>query len=153
MLARNIVVEPFSRQMKKLNLDRENVYSKQQFLQSIPVLEKKMDIYKHSIADNSEISWFIEELNKMAKQSSILLISITPMGDENKGDFQKSTMKIETQCAYHELGDFVSRIESSSRFIKISGFHAEILRQQSADKNIKASVLVSFFCPAKEVSK
>ncbi len=155
MLANNIIVSPFVSKLKSLYSEQTGINYKRQLVQEIGGLDKKLGSYKSSFPENKQVSWFIEELNKMAEQSSVSLTSIAPVNDENRGDYQKSIMKLETQCTYHELGDFVSRIESSSRFIKISGFRAELITEgkKVPGKNIRAILSISFFYPAKVMAK
>ncbi len=122
----NFFVSPLVKQSKLLETEKRNTVKKEAVLRNITYSEKKLSAYDEALSSTKEITWLIEALNRMASESSLTLVSAAPAGDENRGDYKKITLQIEARGGYHALGDFVSRVENSTRFIKISSCHLEL---------------------------
>ena len=93
---------------------------------------EKIDIYEKKLPAQQEIPDLLENLSKMARNADITIIGITPVAlkgqKEKKGQVYKEIpILITAKSGYHELGRFLSNLESADRFMK------------AVDINIKAN--------------
>ena len=143
-------VNPLVKQSKLLEAEKRNAAEKEAVLRNIAYSEKKLSAYDEALSSTKELTWLIEASNRMASESSLMLVSAAPVGDEARGDYKKITLRVEARGGYHELGDFVSRVENSTRFIKISSCHLELPQDANDIKGgLKISMSLSVFSVAK----
>ena len=121
----NIYIQARLKEIAKLKYEKENHSKKDGLLRELNSSEKRLIDYRKRLAETKEVSWLIEELNRMASESGFTLTEANPGMTETKGDYEKASLNVEATCDYHQLGDFVSRIENSTRFIKISNLQLE----------------------------
>lgn len=123
------IASPKIDEVKKLRLQQEAEIKKEEILKNIAGMEAKEKTYKSGLSEGQEVSWLIESLNQMAQASSVTLTSMVPASKADLGDYRKLPVGIEASGSYHQIGNFVSRIESDPRFIDV-----ENLRMQSQDR-------------------
>jgi len=91
-------------------------------------LEAKIGKYEKRLSREKEIPMLLESLSKMAKESHVKILSITP-GDrslirkkqEKKGSvYEEVPIAITAQCGYHDLGTFINRLENDERYMQVS---------------------------------
>ena len=61
----------------------------------------------------------IQTINQIAQQSGMTLSSVTPIEAEKQDTTIQYSLLIESDCTFHELGRFISKIESYEKFLKI----------------------------------
>ena len=115
----HFIVAPANKQWVAFNLQKITQAKKKEALDEIRTLQTRLDVYRPQLAENSDFSWFIETVNEVAQKSGLTLISAAPSQDEPKGDYRKLVMRVEASGGYHDVGRFVSFIESCPRFIKV----------------------------------
>lgn len=101
---------------------------------AIPGLKKKIDMFKGKVDSyekmlpiEREIPSLLENLSSMAKRSRVKIVGIMPIADQaSKQDtvkkdriYQEIPILISAKSGYHELGMFLSDLESSDRFMKV----------------------------------
>jgi len=117
----------FESQLRSVEKDLSNIgaleKSKEELTAEILALQK-------TFLEETQIPLFLEELSKLAEQTSVRLNSLKlPKEDvdpeaEEKTQIEKKYKKvpifIEAECGFHDLGRFINKLESSKRFIAIS---------------------------------
>ena len=73
-----------------------------------------------------EIPEFLERISQMAKKSGVDILNIMPISEDESEDDQEALYKempirVKAKCGYHELGKFLSDVETDSKFMRISG--------------------------------
>jgi len=82
----------------------------------------KVDQYEKKLPVEQEIPNLLENLSEMAKSSNITIVGITPVkSDKGAKDaiYQEFPILISAKSGYHELGSFISKLESADRFMKV----------------------------------
>ncbi len=102
----------------------------------------KIKTYDSYLSPSTEVSWAVEAITSMANNAGLSVTSMSPMDPENGVYLDKLLLKIEADCGYHELGDFVSRLESYSKFLKISRLS---LKRSKTGSELKASMVIAIF--------
>ncbi|MCG3176042.1 MAG: hypothetical protein MOGMAGMI_00980 [Candidatus Omnitrophica bacterium] len=156
LLSRTLVFDPVDKKRRVLSAQAATETRRQELLYQIIGVEKNLAAYKGAVPQRREISWLIEEMNRIAADSSITLITVAPMGDEKIGEHWRSSLRLEARVGYHDFGAWVARIESSEPFIKINSARLETIpeQQRQADGGgpLKATLFVSFFYPQREAA-
>lgn len=84
----------------------------------------KIDRYVKMLPIEAEVPAFLENLSVMAKDANVRIVEINPMpgkGAEGQGGriYQDMPIQISARSGYHELGRFMTNLESSDRFMKV----------------------------------
>ena len=98
---------------------------KEEALKRLLDLDSRIKSYDRYFAKTDDSSWLIETVNRLAKESGVVLVSLTPLQPEAGESLGKLVLRVEALCGYHELGNFASRIESEAYFVKISEVQAQ----------------------------
>jgi len=93
----------------------------------IATFKEKVDIYEKKLPAEQEIPSLLENLSTLAKKSSISIVGITPVAPVSTKDqkvqksaiYQEFPILVSAKSGYHELGSFLSSLESSDRFMKV----------------------------------
>ena len=96
---------------------------------------QKVESYEKKLPAEQEIPVLLEDLSNMVKASDIKIVGIVPAMSYFKDDksvnksqiYREIPILITAKSGYHELGAFLTSLESSDRFMKV------------ADINIKAN--------------
>ncbi len=154
LITRNLVLEPHAKVMRVINSQTTLERQKKDLLITIGSIDAQVSGYKDALSGSRETSWLIEELNKMASASEVTLTSAEPGNKEKTGDYQRLTLRLEARGPYHALGEFLSRIESAPRFIKVSSarFEPPPDLATAAPNDLAATMAVSIFYKNREGS-
>lgn len=99
-------------QVNSLTQQKEDELKKNQAVEEISGLEKKIEGYK-KIFVKQDIGSVIDTISNIAKSCSIKIVSIKPGTEEAYRDYIKSVFLITLNAPnYHSLGNFISQIES-----------------------------------------
>jgi len=80
--------------------------------------ESKLGAYKNRFSKDQ--TWLIDQINSIAEQSGLSILSSLPEGSGRVGDFLvRNPVRIEAEAGYHQLGSFVGQLESLDAYVKI----------------------------------
>lgn len=86
-------------------------------------LKKQVGSYENRLPREKEIPTILEDLSNMALQSGVELTAIEPAKGSpspTSKDCTEVPITLVAKCGYHQLATFISKLESSSRFMKVS---------------------------------
>lgn len=92
---------------------------KDKLITEITSLRTSIEYYERRIPSEKAFSWLLIELSRVARETGIKYLSITPQTEVKKESYIKVPIRIEIQCGYHNLGKFLSKIENSQRFTNV----------------------------------
>jgi len=125
-----IAVNIYKAQIKEINSLKERnemEVKKNQLLEEIEMLNEKIQLYKNFI-NNKEINSIINTLRNIAKDSSVKIIAVKPMGEQKYPRYTKYPFALTLEAkSYHDIGNFIENLEN----------HSDIYVPNSA--NIKSS--------------
>ena len=67
----------------------------------------------------------------MATKEGVEISSVKPGAPENRGRYTKLYVVMDASCTYYQLGRFISRVESSEKFLRVGNIN--IKRVDSED--------------------
>lgn len=86
--------------------------------------------YEKKLSKEKELPMLLEDLSKMARNSRVKILGITPLdsaaraykkGEKKKEEvYQEVPIRISAESGYHELGIFISKLERSERYLQVS---------------------------------
>lgn len=119
MVGRNMVIQPAKSMVMRLKMEKQTEERKGQAIGRIADFERQINAGQSGLLPKTDASAFIEMLNRMAEDSGVSLTSVTPFPVEKMGSYARLPIQVEMRCSYHQVGRFLSKLESSSTFIKV----------------------------------
>ncbi len=107
-------------------------------LNELTKIRKKMTVIQES-------SRFLAEVAKTAGQLNLKLKAISALPREKRNDFIKLAVSLEVDTTYHEMGLFISKIESSEVFMSVDKMDmASVVTAENAESpRILAKLIIS----------
>jgi len=114
--------------MRELKIEITSVNNDLQFEENfgkkLQKSEKEMGKYEHKLSREKEIPVLLENLSQIAKKSRVKILSITPISrraPQNKkaSVYQEVPIAITAQSGYHDLGNFINKLENGQRYMQI----------------------------------
>ena len=119
IVGNNVMTGPLRARLAQAEKERVLERRKTEALTRVAELEQAVARYRPQLLAAREASAVIEAVNRMAEESSITLTSVTPVRPETTGGYVRVPVQVEVRCSYHQLGRFLSRVESASRFLNV----------------------------------
>ena len=128
------IYSPFADKNKSLRKDILRERDKNILVGKIKALGKYIDVYGKRIPESGGVSWLLGEVSDMASKENIEIASIKPGNPEDCGLYTKLFVVAEMTSTYSLLRNFIFRIESSEKFLKIESVN---IKRMDLDNNFK----------------
>jgi len=112
---------PFLNKGKSLRADILYERERNLLIGKIRAVGKHLKVYEKRIPEHKGVSWLLSVVSDMASKERIELSSIKPGTPEDRGLYVKLYVTLDTVSTYHQLGEFISRVESSESFLRVEG--------------------------------
>ena len=163
LIGSRMIAAPLIQQIRLVEKDKEETRKKEPTLRSIVELKNRFEKNKEAFAQPKESTQIIEELNSLAVRSGFAIQSIVPEQPAKIGaGFEKLSVHIDAAGTYHELGEFVSQIESLKYLVKIAKVEMSTSRDAmgspvqsrlaNRQNTVRIGVSVNLFYPSKETA-
>jgi len=102
--------------------------------QEVEDLEKKVSAYRNEIPFESDHTWLSRQINSIAAETGVRDVSqrylqaAPPSLTLDKGweaKYDERNWEIRMKCGYHEVGNFLGKLESSNRFLEVTDISIE----------------------------
>ena len=118
LLGSMLVVKPAFNRLVSIKSEIQGLKQKEQSYNIILDSEKRVGELKGRFSGDK--SWLIEQLNTIAEKTGFSIINILPEDTKNVGDYlEQTSVRIDAEGDFHQLGEFVSRVESLEPYIKM----------------------------------
>ncbi|MCK4463001.1 MAG: type 4a pilus biogenesis protein PilO [Candidatus Omnitrophica bacterium] len=117
-------------EIRKLKIDikntKEDLHHEEMFTKRLKNMEGKIDIYERKLPVEHEIPMLLEDLSRMAKDSYVKILGITPVSismrrrQKESKVYREIPIMIRAKSGYHELATFINRLEDAGRFMELS---------------------------------
>jgi len=117
-------------------------------------MQEKVTLYEKKLPTEHEVPMLLEELSKMAKETYVKILGISPVYvkigsvDEKPKPYKEIPISIHALSGYHQLGAFINKLENAGRFMKVSD-----IQIRTSNKNKRAhdvELVVSTYVLLKE---
>ena len=95
------------------------------FKERISQLKEKINYYEKKLPGEKEIPTILKYLSEAAKKMDVRITEIKPLKLEQEKSkdaklfYYETPILLNAECGYHQLGRFLSKLESADRFMKI----------------------------------
>jgi Tfp pilus assembly protein PilO len=116
----------------KVSTLRRNLSGARTLIKNRPIIERRQSELKQKIDEfekifprEREIPKLLEKLSGIAAESGVKIVGTKPIGLEEYGQddegeiYQVIPIEIIARSGYHELGDFLQKLEMAKRFVMI----------------------------------
>jgi type IV pilus assembly protein PilO len=142
------VFSEVSRTQSRLNEAEYSVDRSPKIKKEIEELKAKAEFYSSKLPREEEFPAVLENLSDMAKNAGVKITKILPVRDsqllpetgEHLDIYREKEISITAQCGYHQLGTFISELENSERFMKVSDIKIDAARANTKRHNIQLIV-------------
>lgn len=143
---------PFVNKNKSLRSNILQERDRNVLIGKIRALGKHLTVYSKRMPDSRDVSWLLSEISDMASKEKIEVSYIKPGAPEDRGAYTKLYVILDTVSTYQQFGKFISRIESSEKFLRVEsvnikrldlneGFNEESAKFKAFD--VKGHIVVS----------
>ena len=150
-LAWNIILKSHQAKIRGVGISRSAEADKERLLKQVSATQTKIGTYRKVFSEKNETSWLIDEINRMAGESGLTLLSVDPAPVSDRTEnYQKLSVRIETTGSFHQLGNFVSQTENHPVMIRVSNVRIDPGRPGAdAEKGQHIQMVLSVFYPVK----
>ncbi len=128
-----------------MNEQKEVESKKNKALENISQLEKKIDNLTRSV-NSKDISNAISDLNNMAREFSIKITSIRPLGTQDSSLYVQYPFELTVEANnYHQIGKFISKVESNPNVYTVQSItmHPSKDTQGGPAESVVATIKIS----------
>ena len=127
-------------EIKNIQKDITEEEQKGALLTKIAVTESIIKKYCQSLPSSQENRWLLGQLSDIADQTGVSLVSISPHLPKESDKYVSLSVDAEIRCDYNQLGNFISKLESSPQLIRLDGVQLTVIRESGGDINIAAQM-------------
>lgn len=140
IIGNNFIYQVQKRKMSYLEGEIKEEEAKNRLVEEIVLSDKRISFYKKRLPLQRDVSWLMRRISQLAKDARIEVVSLKPKELDRQEGYIRIPLEIKVRCSYHELGEFLSNIESSAKFIKLDSLHLTTWRSEEARRGIEIGV-------------
>ena len=114
-----LIYLPYLNKAKSLRLEILKERERNILVGKVRALGKHLKVYKKQIPQARGVSWLISVVSDMASKEEIEVSSIKPGAPEDRELYTKLHVILDTLSTYEQLGNFIARVESSEKFLRV----------------------------------
>ena len=140
LLMVNSIYRKQTAEIKNIQKDIAEEQQKGAFLTRIAVTENIIKRYCQYLPSAKENRWLLGRLSNIADQVGVSLISISPRLPKEEDKYVSLSVDAEIRCDYDQLGNFISKLESSPQLIRLDDVQLTVIRESGDNINIAAQM-------------
>ena len=122
---------------KDIVVARAAISSKDSLTERYAKLNSELPDFEKMFVTEEEIPLLLSEVSRIAKDSNIVIMQVRPSGQQmnraveggKAGMFSRLLINLDLKCAYHRLGEFINKLETSIRYLKVLAFDISSVRE------------------------
>jgi len=99
-------------------------------------LNRKLNRLENMLPDKFFLSGFLQEAEKISKETGVAIIDIRPLNEMQQGDYSELPIEMIIRGSFEEVLDFTKKVENFQRFISISAANISPSSPGQAEKLI-----------------
>ena len=127
---------------QQLEEARQEQELRQQVAQSLNVLDQQ----RQRFAPRLDPDWLLQEVGKLAREAGVEVASLSPQTTQQGGEFTQLAVTLQFESTYHQLGQFLSRIERAPQSIRVDDLDLTPERGNTGTAKIRL-VLSTLYVP------
>jgi len=143
---------PFENKAKEFKSKISVEKDKNDIIARINTTGKRLEFYSKSLPEAKDTSWLLKEISRISSEEGIETSSIESGDLKEKDLYSKLNVTLNVYASYHQLGVFLSRVESEEKFFRIESLNMKRLDLDSNFENlterfkpfdVKANIVIS----------
>jgi len=126
--------------LRKINIDIRSEGVNMEISTRLASLQNELLRYKVYFSKERDIPWLVDRVSKAANESGLRVVSLNSKPLVSSNMFLYSSLNIAVAGTFHQLGDFIARIENSKELIRI-----ERLSFKKEGELLNADIVVSAY--------
>ncbi|MFH1777077.1 MAG: type 4a pilus biogenesis protein PilO [Candidatus Omnitrophota bacterium] len=114
-----------------------NAQEKERLRNHVGKLQEAYDRCQQNLPEVKETAWLLGRVAKIANENRIKLEAIKPKPMLREKDYLKFSIELDIKCTYHELGSFISRLESHKKFIRVDKLAVNVIKEKPSEADEK----------------
>lgn len=106
--------------IKALKADEVNLRSQKVVADRLQALQSQINQNKDFFSEEGAETVIIQKMSQLAQQAGMLVLSATPQAKNENDLVRRDSFQLELRGSYHQLGKFISLLESQKPGIKVS---------------------------------
>ena len=127
-------------EIKNIQKDMVEEQQKGALLIRIAATEGIIRRYSQYLSSTKENRWLLGQLSDIANQTGVSLLSISPRLPKEGDKYVSLSVDAEIRCDYNQLGNFISKLESSPQLIRLDGVQLTVIGDSGDNINIAAQL-------------
>lgn len=128
--------------VEHLQRQRKEALQEQQLRIHVASLLESLEGAQRLLAPTREADWLLQEVGRLAQESGVKVVSITPHAPRTANELTILSVSVQLAAGYHQLGHFLSRIESYGRLLQVDELN---VTAQAGDGKAQARLIISAF--------
>ncbi len=96
---------------------------------------------RQRFAPRPDPDWLLQEVSKRARDAGIEVTSLSPQPSQVGVEFTQLLVSLQLEATYHQLGQFLSHLESAEPIIRVDNL--DVLPQRTAEGNAQVRMVLS----------
>ncbi|MBN3038029.1 MAG: type 4a pilus biogenesis protein PilO [Candidatus Omnitrophica bacterium] len=115
----NLVLKYNQTKIASVKEEIEKEKKKGELLIDISILDRKMKTFRSRSFPSTEITPLLDMITPLAKECGIAIETFSPRPLSHKEGFAYIPLEIPLRCGYHQVGKFISLLESNKELIRV----------------------------------
>lgn len=138
----NKIYGPTMKAIKQTKMDVSQEGVNADILRRLALLQGKTEACKGVFAKGADMPWLVDKITNAANESRFNIISLDSRPLVRLKQFLYSSANVTAKGTFNELGDFISKIESYDKFIRVE----KLVFTKEKDKNtLEAKMVISTY--------
>lgn len=126
-----------------INSLNQQISSMDNIKRQLEALRQEQSDYEKKFPKEEEIPALFDSLSNIALKSGVAIIAIKPSHPAQEAVFHEIPMEISAKGGYHQIGQFINKLETSDRFIEVKDI--EIKQDNTTPRRHSLKLLVSTY--------
>ncbi len=126
--------------IREVNGQIENEQQGGEIAKEVAGLQTVVAKYRSYFVKGKDESWLVDKVSRAANEAGLTIVSLNPRPLSDAGAFIYVGLSLSASGTYHQLGDFIGRLENSREFIRI-----EKLSFKKSEQALKADVQIASY--------
>lgn len=138
------------RRQQILTMEKD-IINKEKYKKELSDLNTVVGTLKDSIIDESDVPVLMENISTLARTIGVKILQIKPVFEfdrnaasgvvtVNEEQFATIGIRIAAECGFHQLGAFISRLESAENFFRLAAIEIQTDTKNYLVQNVRLSL-------------
>lgn len=125
LIGKNLIYKYTSEKLVRLRKQAEDAKEKNNISEDIAILDGRLRAYQNRSLPTQAPGAFLDRIAQLAKEADVRINAFNPLPIVYTEHYIEMPIKVLLRCDYHQLGHFLSLLESNREFIEIRALNMQ----------------------------